>query len=252
MQLKGLIVDDEAQARAALRQELEFHCGEIEIVAEAATVKEAVDVIDSVQPNIVFLDIQLTDGLGFDVLEQLNQHTFHVIFTTAYSEYALKAIKFSALDYLLKPIDGKELRAAVDKAIATDQSVSRRSLENYIRNQTLQGGRKRIALHTSEGIRLVELQSIIRCQSDGNYTAIHFTDSKRILIAKTLKEFEELLTPFGFERVHISHLVNLEHLRNYSNKEGGHLEMSDNTVVPVAQRKKSRLLELLGSWNSSS
>lgn len=244
-----IIIDDEDQARAALRQELRLHCPDVEIAGEAASVKEAVALVHKEEPDLIFLDVQLTDGLGFDLLEQLVDRKFRVIFTTAYSEFALKAIKFSALDYLLKPIDTAELKQAVSKAMTADRNTIRQTLENYVRNQTLQGGKKRIALHTGDGIRLVELQSIIRCQADGNYTSIHFSDGKRLLIGKTLKEFEELLSPFGFERTHISHLVNLEHLATYSSKDGGYVEMSDKSIVPVAQRKKTRLLELLGSWN---
>ena len=175
--------------------------------------------------------------------------SFKVIFTTAYSSYALKAIKFSALDYLLKPIDGNELKSAVKKIADHPQENFNRQVENFINNQQLSNPKKRIALSTSDGIHLYELQQIIRCTSEGNYTNIYFTNGKRLLVAKTLKDLEELLCQYNFSRIHKSHIINIDHLVSYLNKDNGYVVMTDKSTIAVAQRKKSQLLSILNAFN---
>ncbi|MEL6925379.1 MAG: LytTR family DNA-binding domain-containing protein, partial [Bacteroidota bacterium] len=238
--LKAIIIDDEQQARIALQQELKFNCPQVKIVAEAHSVRSGIRSITEHKPDLVFLDIQLSDGIGFDILENVNDISFKVIFTTAYSDYALKAIKFSALDYLLKPIDGRELKIAVEKIAERPQENFNQQVRNFINNQQLSNPKKRIALSTSEGIHLYELQQIIRCASEGNYTNIYFTNGKRLLVAKTLKELEELLCQYNFSRIHKSHIINIDHLVSYLNKDNGYVVMSDKSTIAVAQRKKSQ------------
>ena len=247
--MRTIIIEDEEQAVSALLADLKKHCPEVEIVGTTDSVEEGVQLIKKVNPDLVFLDIQLSDGLGFDVLEVYNESNFKIIFTTAYSQYAIKAIKFSALDYLLKPINTDELKLAVQKALETNKETNQSKIENFIKNQNLLNPNKRIALQTSQGVFLHELQTIIRCNSEGNYTSIHFTNAKRLLIGKPLKEYEDILSGFGFERIHHSHIINLNHLVSYLNKDGGYVVLSDNTSLPVSSRKKSQLLKILENFN---
>ena len=197
------------------------------------------------------MDIQLGDGNGFDILEQLasknGKSTSHIVFVTAYEEYAIKAFRFSALDFLLKPIDPEELEKVIGKI---KQAVAKK--DNYAHiDLLLENIRKkvdhfkRIALSTADGIHLFEISDIIRCESEDNYTKFYLKNNKPVLISKTLKEYEELLTEHGFERIHQSHLINLAYLKSYIKKDGGYVVMSDNSNLPISQRKKDRLQELL-------
>ena len=243
--MRAVIIEDEEQARSALKQEIELNCPNVVITGEASSVKTGIDIIRLQKPDLIFLDIILSDGSGFDILEEFLKPNFKLIFTTADSKHALKAFQFSAVHYLLKPISGSDLKEAISRINKTDGIDSFKKIENFIRNRHLPDPNKRIALQTSEGIHLVEVKNIIRCQSEGNYTMFHFANAKRVLISKTLKDFEEMLSPLGFERIHISHLINLSHLVSYQNKGGGNVTMSDKSIVPVAQRKKSYLLDIL-------
>jgi len=246
--MKTLIIEDEEQAISALKAEIRYHCPELEIIGVAQSVKDGIEKIRMLAPELVFLDIQLSDGLGFEILEALKEQRFGVIFTTAYSQYAIRAIKFSALDYLLKPIDGNELQSAVQKLQKMNSGEQHQKMEMFIQNQ-MHFAKKKIALPTSDGISIFELESIIRCSSEGNYTCVYFTSGKKMLFAKTLKEFEELLGQSGFERVHHSHIINLNHLTSYTNRDGGYVILSDKSTVPVSQRKKAQLLSILNNFN---
>ncbi|MFN0215406.1 MAG: LytR/AlgR family response regulator transcription factor [Saprospiraceae bacterium] len=247
--INAIIIDDEPAARASLAMEINLHCPQINIVAEAHSVAEGVEAVQShPEASLLFLDIQLTDGSGFDLLQNINFESLKIIFTTAYSEYALRAIKFAPLDYLLKPIDAHELQAAVEKATKEKQTGLLEQIRQYM--QQMSGAvTPRIALATSDGIHLHYVKNIVRCASDGNYATVHFDDKSKLLVAKTLKDLEILLSPHPFERIHKSHLINLDHLRRYYNRFSGEVEMSDGAVLPVAQRKKTQLLELLGNVN---
>lgn len=247
--IKAILIDDEPAARASLALEIKLHCPQISIIAEAGSVAEGIEVLELHAADLLFLDIQLTDGSGFDLLKQVRLDHLKVIFTTAYSEYALRAIKFSPLDYLLKPIDAQELKAAVDKALKAQQTETLEQLRLFMQHFKGTSHAGRIALATADGIHLHYVDSIVRCASDGNYATVHFEDKSKLLVAKTLKDLEALLSPYAFERIHKSHLINLDHLRRYSNRFSGEVEMSDGAVLPVAQRKKSQLLELLSRVN---
>jgi two-component system LytT family response regulator len=246
--MKTLIIEDEEQAISALKAEIKHHCPELHTIGIAQSVKEGIEQIRLLEPELVFLDIQLSDGLGFEILETLKTQRFHVIFTTAYSQYAIRAIKFSALDYLLKPIDGNELKEAVHKLQHRNAEEQRQKMETFLQNQ-LHFAKKKIALPTSDGVSIFELDSIIRCSSEGNYTCVYFVNGKKMLFAKTLKEFEELLGQSGFERIHHSHIINLHHLTTYTNRDGGYVILSDKSTVPVSQRKKTQLLAILNNFN---
>jgi two-component system LytT family response regulator len=247
--IRALIIEDEQQARAALRYELANNCPTVHILGEASDVRSGIEAIQEHRPDLIFLDIQLTDGLGFQVLEQTQDIPYRIIFTTAFSDYALKAIKFSALDYLLKPVDGEELRLAVEKTGQHQHANYQKQLDNFLSHQKKENIQKRIALTTSEGIHLYELKHIVRCSSEGNYTRFFFADGKKLMIAKTLKELEDLLCQYNFERIHKSHIINLDHLVSYINKDNGYVLLSDQSTIAIAQRKKAKLLSILNAFN---
>jgi len=245
--MKVLIIEDEQQSIAALQSEIETHCKTLQIIGVAKSVKEGIEKIESLQPELIFLDIQLSDGLGFEILELQHDSHFKVIFTTAYSQYAIRAIKFSALDYLLKPIDSEELIAAVAKAIKTSGDEENLKIDNFIKNQQLPPQRKKIALQTTDSISIYEIDSILRCSAESNYTCVYFTNGKKILFSKTLREFEDLLCGSGFERIHHSHIINLNQLSSFVNKDGGYVILSDKSTLPVSQRKKAQLIQALNN-----
>ena len=247
--MRALIVEDEQQAVNALKQELTDNCPEIKLCGQAATVHDAEALIQNEKPDIVFLDIQLKDGTGFELLERLGNYEFKVIFTTAYGQYALQAIKISALDYLLKPVETEELVMAVNKARSIDMSTMNEQILNLIRNQNTNQPRKKIALPTSKGISIHEINSILRIQAEGNYSGIYLDSGKRIIVAKTLKEFEDMLTDMGFIRIHHSHIINMDHLDSYISKDGGYVVMRNKESLPVSKRKKPGLLKALGSFS---
>lgn len=245
--MKTLIIEDEDQSISALKAEIQLHCENLEIVGVAKTVKDGISKIKSLQPELIFLDIQLSDGLGFEILSATHESNFKVIFTTAYSQYAIKAIKFSALDYLLKPIDSEELVQAVSKAMKSNKQEESTKMETFLLNQNETTARKRIALQTQEGISVFEIDSILKCSAESNYTSVYFTNGKKLLFSKTLKDFEDLLCTSGFERIHHSHIINLNHLTSFVNKEGGYVVLSDKSTVPVSQRKKANLMAALSN-----
>jgi two-component system LytT family response regulator len=248
--IRAIIIDDEVKARSALKQEVNFNCQDVTIIGEADSVKSGVILINDSKPDLIFLDIQLSDGVGFNILEQIKPHNLKVIFTTAYSEHAIKAFRFNAIDYLLKPIDGDELRQAVDKIVNTQTNIFEQKLNAFLQNKTANNTKKKIALHTSEGIKLIELQAIIRCNSDTNYTYFHFENNTKMLISKTMKTYEDLLIPYGFIKIHKSHIINLDHLLSYQNNDGGYVIMTNGDKLPVAQRRKTHLLQTLEEFNS--
>jgi len=247
--MRTLIIEDEPRAISALKQELQLNCPEVIILDIAHSVSEGLLKIKQHQPDLIFLDIQLSDGLGFDILKQIDHITFKVIITTAYSNYALKAIKFSALDYLLKPIGSEALVTAVSKVKNQDQFNLSEKIEAFIQNQNSINKNKRIALQTQKGLFLHNVSTIIRCNSEGNYAYIHFENGTKLLVSKTLKELEEMLSSYGFERIHHSHLINLDHLVSYISKDGGYVIMSEKTTLPVSQRKKKQFLKRLEKLN---
>ena len=247
----ALLIDDDANLRAGMRQMLSRYAPEITIIGEADSVQTGVEAMSQLQPQVLFLDIQLTDGTGFDLLEQLAEKNgkikFQVVFITAHEQYAIKAFRFSALDFLLKPVDPEELLKVIDKIKnVLDKNDNYSHIDLLLENiRKKVDNFKRIALSTSDGIHLFDVSDIIRCESEDNYTKFYINNNKPILISKTLKEYEELLTEHGFERIHQSHLINLAYLKSYIKKDGGYVVMADNSNLPISQRKKERLQELL-------
>lgn len=247
MAIKAIIVDDELGARESLSKLIEKNCKNIEIIAKADSMKTALEAINSLQPDLVFLDIEMPKGNAFDLLEQFKEINFDIIFTTAYDHYAIKAIKFSALDYILKPIDVEELVAAVSKyenkkkEKGTLNTQFKTLLSNVKPNTKL----KKVGIPDGDGLIFVNLSDIIRCDSDGNYTYFILINGKKIVASRTLGEYETMFSDENFFRVHRSHLINLEHVKKYIKGEGGYVIMSDNSQVEVSRRNKADFLEKL-------
>ncbi len=244
--IKALIVDDEQASIDLLNWLIREYCPDISSVHWARSVKDAMPLIRSFQPDIVFLDIQMPHQSGFDLLTNIDNWNFEVIFTTAYNEFAIQAIRFSALDYLLKPIDETELRKAVEryKVKRIYAPAGQILFRNFIQNIS-QGNREKfkLALADASEIKYVQIDEIIRLQAESNYTHIFLTGNKVFISAKTLKEYDEMLEGQRFLRVHKSHLVNPAHIQAYDRQ--GILMMSDNSKVEVARRKKEFLQQAL-------
>jgi len=246
--IKALLIDDDINLRNGMKSLLKRFEADIEITGEADSVKSGVEAMATLQPQVVFLDIQMGDGTGFDVLEEMSKRehktTSNIVFITAHEQYAIKAFRFSALDFLLKPVDPDELGKVIEKIkTVIDKNEDYAHVDLLLENMRRKEEQfKRIALSNSTGTYVVEVSDIIRCESDDNYTKFFLKNKKPILISKTLKEYEELLSENGFERVHQSHLINLAFLKTYI-KEGSYVIMKDESQVPVSQRKKERLLE---------
>jgi len=235
MSIRAMIIDDMPLAIASLRADLESAHPEIEIVGTAEGVISGAKEVKKLKPELLFLDIHMGDGDGFDLLDIIANDNIKVIFTTASLDHAIRAFQFEAVDYLLKPVDPELLKAAILKAEAQLQKDS--TDNSQVTSET-------ISLNTQEEIRILNIDEIIRLEAMGNYTTFHTSDGQKVLVTKTMKEFEKLL-PTKFIRVHQSHLVNKLHISAYIKTEGGYLKMKDGTDVPVSVRKKSAVIELL-------
>ncbi|MBN3036532.1 MAG: response regulator transcription factor [Bacteroidales bacterium] len=236
------VVDDEQKARETIINILRMGSPDIEVAGEAESVSSGYELISSRQPDVVLLDINLSDGTGFDLVRRFDPENFKVIFITAHEEYAIKAFKFSAIDYILKPVVAGDLLQALEKA---RKSINRE--ETGVKLATLLSNLekiRKIVLKTAESIHIVHIRNIIRCEADVNYTRFFLDSGERLLVSRTLKEFEEMLETAGFFRIHQSHLVNLEHVRRYDKADGGFLIMDDGSEVPVASRKKDDLFRI--------
>lgn len=242
--IRTLLVDDEQSCRDSVRMALEQYCADIEIVGEADSVENAVKLIGQHNPDLVFLDIEIKEGLGFDVLQAFNEINFNVIFITGHNHYAIKAFKFSAIDYLLKPFDLAELLAAVNRVrIAAGKSGFSARLQLMRENE--QTAKKKLALPTFEGLSMVLIEEILRCESDNSYTTFYLKNNQKLIVSRSIGEYEELLSPYQFFRVHQSHLINLKEVKNYLKDDGGIVVLTDGTQVPVARRRKEQLIEML-------
>lgn len=240
--LKGVIVDDEKGARETLKGLLDICCPQVKISAEAASVREALEVLAGEKPDILFLDIEMPGGNGFDLLQKLKDPDFHIIFTTAYDQHALKAFRFSALDYLLKPINMVELKIAVGKAEKSIRnSISTEQMSFLLNSYGKQEPIKKIALPLLEGSVFIEISDIIRCEAEGSYTKFYFSNRKPMLVSKNLKEYEDLLQQHHFIRVHHSSLVSCNHISQL-NRSKGIIYMADGTEVEISQRKKAEVI----------
>lgn len=249
--ITAILIDDDKNLREGMKKLLDLFAPTIKIIGEADSVASGIVAMDTLRPQVVFLDIQLNDGTGFDILEKAaeknNAITSHIVFITAHEQYAIKAFRFSALDFLLKPVDPEELQKVIQKIEKVvdgknDFSHIDLLLENIRKNVD---NFKRIALSTSDGIHLFDISDIIRCESEDNYTKFYIKNHKPILISKTLKEYEELLAEHNFERIHQSHLINLKYLKSYIKSDGGYVVMADGSRLSISQRKRERLQNIL-------
>lgn len=241
--LSVVIIDDEASGRTTLRNFLLQGNPNVVITAEADSVASGIGQIIMHKPDLVFLDVRMQDGTGFDLLERLPERNFQVVFVTSFDQYAIQAFRFSAIDYILKPVDPDQLNEAVNKARqAMNQSDISSKLEVLVSNISKL---EKLALPSMEGIRFVRIDDVVRCESDDNYTNVYLRSGDKIVVSKTLKEYERLLEPMQFFRVHKQHLVNLRFVDKYIPGEGGYLILEDGSHVDVSRRKKDQLMELL-------
>jgi two-component system LytT family response regulator len=241
MKIKSIIVDDEKHGRENLAGILKQYCPEVTLLGEANSVDAAISLIHQHKPDLVFLDIEMPKANGFQLLEHFKDFNFEVIFVTAYGNYAIKAIRFSAADYILKPINYKELKTAVEKVANRIQQKQENLRMKQLMYNLGQPANPRIGLPTGERIEFVEVNKIIRCQGEGNYSHIYFEENKHLLVAKTLVEFEDLLQEYSFIRVHKTHLVNLKHVAAYLKTDGGTLQLSNGDKVAVSRRRKEEV-----------
>jgi two-component system, LytTR family, response regulator len=244
--IRTVVIEDEEHSRNMLLQMLREHCPQITVVAEAHSVKTGLAVISEQKPQIVFLDIELQSETSFDILEKLPEINFELIFTTAFDHYALRAIKFCAIDYLLKPIDLTELQIAVAKAeIRLNREHINKNLEALLGNiKTGSQDNHKIALPTLEGLLFVKVSDIIYCESKGPYTRFFLKQPDKILTSQHLKEYEELLRDYGFFRIHKSYLVNLQEIQKYLRGDGGQLIMSNGASLNVSKQRKEEFMNI--------
>jgi two-component system LytT family response regulator len=241
--IRTLIIEDEPKNRIRLRNMIESDFPNIDLAGEADGVKTGIEAINSLKPELVLLDIRLADGDAFELLDKAGEITFKIIFITAYEEYALKAIKFSALDYLLKPISSEDLKLAIDKAEQQIMNELRLKLSTLQLNLNPDKKNKTIVLRTMNKIYLVEIMEIIRCESDGSYTRVFTKEGKEYMVSVPMKEYEDILLDHGFFRIHKSHIINLSYIESFDKE--GYVRLKDTTSLPVSRRKKNELLEVI-------
>lgn len=245
--IKAIIVDDEQRSRETLNGLIDRYCPEVFVIAQATGCKDGIEKTKKFDPDIVFLDIQMPDGSGFNFLEAFDKFNFEVIFTTAHDQYAIMAIKYSALDYLLKPVDPDELKIAINTFLQKkDKGQINKNIKVLLDNiKSPQNDAKKIILSTSEGMHIVNTDDIIRCESDDYYTNFFFLNGTSLLISKTLKQNEAMLSDFNFIRPHKSHLVNIKYIKSYLKVDGCYILMTDGSKIPVSRRKRESIVEIL-------
>jgi two-component system, LytTR family, response regulator len=246
--IRTLIIDDEQHCIDRITHLLEPYKDSVHLMDALQSVEEGITAIRKFKPDLIFLDVQINDKTGFDLLKQIDIHDFEVIFTTAHDKYAVQAFKFSAIDYLLKPVDADDLQQAMEKVSKkVTEKTNNDRLDVLLHNlKHTQGNTKKISIPTVNGFIFLQVTDILRCQSDINYTTIFLKDKQKITVAKTLKEFEEMLSDYNFFRVHNSHLINLAYIKSYNKGKGGIVTMTDQTEIEVSTRRKDDLMKKLG------
>ncbi len=245
--MKAIIIDDEPDNVKLLALQLKLYCPQVQIIAECTQSKDGLSKISELMPDIVFLDIEMPVMNGFELLEQLGEVNFQVIFVTAYDQFAVRAFKFSALDYLLKPIDARELQAAVGKAQSNPKTNNQ---QLHLLKQQLSRAEyplpDKIALPFQNGVVFTELSKVLYCEADNNYTKFFLMDDKQHLVAKTLRSIQEILEERNFLRIHRQYLINLDHIAKYVKGEGNYVVMLDGKSIPVARNQKDKLVARFG------
>jgi two-component system, LytTR family, response regulator len=246
--MRALLVDDEPKNVRILKTLLQNYCPQVNIIGEAGDAEAAFAAIKTLQPELVFLDIEMPHGNAFDLLNKLMPVNFEVIFITAFDNYSLKAFKYSALDYLLKPVDIEELKAAVNKAMGKIHSHQlNHQIEYLISN--FRGGQsllQKIALPTADGIAFLNVDDIIRCEANGNYTYFYLGNKDKVVASKNIKEYEDILPANIFCRIHNSHIINLNRVKKYHKGRGGYIIMEDGSNLEVASRRRDEFLAKFG------
>ena len=244
--LKAIIIDDEPDCVRLLALQLKMYCKEVDVVASCTESVEGIEKIRTYQPDIVFLDIEMPVMNGFQLLEKLSNIDFSLVFVTAYDEFAVKAFRFNAMDYLLKPIDGKELKRVVEKASQSRPRVQQiQSVKQQLQNSDKQWPEK-IALPYQNGVVFTEISKVLYCMAESNYTRFFISDGQQYLVSKTLGDIQEILEERNFLRVHRQYLVNLDQIRKYVRGDGNYIEMTNDVMIPVARNRKEKLIEKFG------
>ncbi len=245
--IKTIIIEDEQKSREMMAAILQKNCPELEIAGVAENVAEGVKLIKSVNPELVFLDITMPDGSGFDLLEKVQGHRFELIFATASDQHAIRAIKYSACDYLLKPIDIEDVKQAVAKVVAKKNQVpNMENLQFLIQHlKRADDNFQKITLPTGNAYEIVNVKDIVRCEADGSYTVFYLSDKRKLMISAGLKHYEELLPENDFIRVHHHHLINMNHVVRFLKEDGGYAIMSDGSKIEISRRKKEAFMERL-------
>ena len=242
---KVLVIDDENRTRDLIAKMINSFGLDIVAIPAGESVASGIKAIEKHRPDIVFLDIQMPDGTGFDLLRSIPNKSFEVIFITAHEEFAIKAIKFSALDYILKPVDAYELKNALEKALNSIGSKKEESQFDALQLNIQPNQKRRLVLKTQESVHVIELDNIIRCEADRNYTSFYLVGGKKILVSKTLKDYETLLSGHNFLRVQQSHLINLDYVARYDKGNGGSVVMKDESEVPLSPAKRDIFFKIL-------
>jgi two-component system, LytTR family, response regulator len=246
--ITAILIDDEVNSRNALLKKIKAHCPGIQVVAECNGAEEGIVAIEKHQPQVVFLDIEMPRMNGFSMLEKIASKNFNIVFTTAYNQYAINAIKFGAFDYLVKPIDVEELMTVAKKLNEQQQYLNNSERLDILLNQISPNNKssiQKIAIATNTGLEFIAIDTIVYLEAIGNYTQLHFTDGKKLLASKTLKEFEDLLEHHAFFRIHNASLVNLIFVKKYIKGEGGQVVLHNGILLDVARRRKEELVQLL-------
>jgi two-component system LytT family response regulator len=246
--LRAILVDDEENSLNALRQKIIQHCDAVEVIDACTIPDEAIEKINLLQPDILFLDIEMPGINGFSLLKKIEHKNFEVVFVTAYDHYAIKAIRFSALDYLVKPVDVDELRATVDRAVQKKNANLPNQRLELLLDQLSQPKKNfnRIAIPSHEGIQFIKIDDIIYLEANANYTHIYTNNNLKYIVSRTIKDFEEILPPEIFIRIHNSYIINKDYLEKYIRGEGGQVVLSNGVVLDVAKRKKAEFLKAIG------
>jgi two-component system, LytTR family, response regulator len=244
--LNAILIDDELSSLQNLEQKLTEFCPDINIITAAQKPEEAILLIQLHKPDVIFLDIEMPRMNGFRMLDEIAELNFEIIFTTAYNHYAVDAIRMSAFDYLMKPIAIKDLQNAVERLVKQKQLFTKDKLgvlKNVLQNTKNQD--EKIVIPTSEGMEFIPINTILHIESSSNYSKVYFIDGKNILVTKLLKDFEEILLPYRFYRIHNSHLINLKYIEKYIKGDGGQVLLTNGTTLDIARRKKEEFLKLI-------
>jgi|ERR1017187_1103908 two-component system LytT family response regulator len=245
--IRVILIDDELNSLQNLQNKLEGFCPDVSIVAVSQNPEEGIMLIKQFQPDVVFLDIEMPRMSGFRMLEELGEYDFDIIFTTAYNHYSIDAIRISAFDYLIKPIGIEELQQAVERLSKSLHKQTKEKIDILKKSLSDQRSQEdKIAISTSEGIDFIPIKNIMHIESKSNYSKIFMIENKSITVTKILKDFEEMLSPYNFYRIHNSHLINLNFIQKYIRSQGGHVMLQDGTLIDVSRRKKEEFLKMIG------